>query len=442
MSTTILGANDAGRGPAAESARGSIIAGMAIVAVFFLGFGAWAWLAPLNGAVVAPAVIKVEGNRKSIQHLDGGVVSELLVKEGSTVKAGQVLAVLESTQAQAALDVLSFQHAALRAQEARLIAERDEAATVDFPSDLLARKDGAVARMMETETRQFTVRRTALTGQESVLRQRIEQLQEQIRGAEAQQAALRQELHLIDLELKDQYVLLAKNLTPRPKVLALERNAAALRGQQGEFAGNIAKFRQAIGEIELTIIQSRNDRMADVARELRETHAKVVDLIPRLQAAQDVLDRTRIRSPYAGQVVDLTVFSVGAVIQRGERMMDIVPARGDLIAELSVGVEDIHELRQGAKAEIRISGYSQRAVPLLHGTVIDIAADRLTDRRSGTPYYTALVRLDTAELAATPEIVLQPGMAATVMVPTTERTALDYLVGPLASSFGKAFRQR
>jgi len=426
-----------------ERARGSIVVGLVVLAIFFIGLGGWAVLAPLNGAVVAPAVIKVEGNRKTIQHLDGGIVGQILVKEGSRVEVGQVLMLLEATQPKAALDVLNSQFDTLRAQEARLVAERDDASVVNFPADLIARRANAeTGRMLDSETRQFEVRRTALAGQVSVLRQRTEQLLEQIRGAEVRKTELLQESSLIELELKDQYALLKKELTTRPRVLALERNAASLRGQQGEIAGNIAKARQAIGEIDLTIIQTRNDRMAEIARELRESQAKIADIIPRLQAAQDVVERTRIRSPYAGHVVDLSVFSVGAVIQRGERIMDIVPMRTDLIAEVNVSVDDIHEVHPGMRAEVRLAGYKQRVLPAMHGKVIEVAADRVTDRRTGVPYYTALVRVDAAELAVARDVQLQAGMSATVVIPTVERTAFDYLVGPLVATFDQAFRQR
>lgn len=438
----VYGGKGQDRAPS-ESARGSIIAGLVVLALFFVGLGGWAGTAPLNGAVVAPAVIKVEGNRKSIQHLDGGIVGQILVKEGSQVAVGQTLMVLEAAQPKAALAILKGQFDALRLQEARLLAERDDAAAVRFPPDLMERRaDPEIGRMVDSEEHQFEVRRGALTGQTAVLRQRIQQVQEQIRGAKVRQAELQQEISLIDLEIKDQRTLLQKELTTRPKVLALERNAASLRGQHGEVVGSIAKARQAIAEIDLTIIQVHTDRMAEVARDLRETQFKIADLIPRLQAAQDVVERTEIRSPYAGHVVDLSVFSVGAVIQRGERIMDIVPSRSDLIAEVSVSVDDIHELHPGMKAEVRLSGYKQRVMPALKGKVIDVAADRVTDQRTGVPYYTALVRVDEGELAAARDVVLQAGMSAAVIIPTVERTALDYLVGPFLSSFDQAFRQR
>jgi epimerase transport system membrane fusion protein len=426
-----------------ESARGAIITGLMVLAAFFIGLGGWAAIAPLNGAVVAPGVIKVEGNRKTIQHLDGGIVKELRIKEGDRVEIGQTVIVLQETQARAAVDVLTQQADVLRAQEARLLAERDGAVAIAFPEELTTRHDDPeVAKILATDVKQFDIRRTGLDGQISVLKQRVEQLKEQIRGAEAQLLASGQSLAIIADELKDQNFLLGKGLTQRSRVLELERTAAGLRGQQGDISGSIARARQAIGEMELQIIQARNDRMTDVAKDLREAQAKLADVVPRLQAARDVLERTNIRSLYGGYVVDLAVFSVGAVIQRGDKVMDIVPNQNRLVAEANINVDDIHEIHPGMRAEMHFTAYKQRVIPIIHGDIADVSADRLTDKRTGTPYYIALVRADENELAATQEVVLTPGMAVTVMIPTKERTALDYLLGPVMASFDQSFRQQ
>ena len=190
------------------------------------------------------------------------------------------------------------------------------------------------------------------------------------------------------------------------------------------------------------MIQAGNDRMTEVAKDLREAQAKLADVVPRLQAGRDVLDRTNIRSPYAGYVVDLAVFSMGAVIQRGDKVMDIVPSQNNLVAEANVNVDDIHEVHPGMRAEMHFTAYKQRVIPIIHGDVVDVSADRLTDKHTGTPYYTALVRVDEKELAASKEVQLAPGMAVSVMIPTKERTALDYLLGPVMASFDQSFRQK
>jgi HlyD family type I secretion membrane fusion protein len=426
-----------------DSARGSILAGICVLVAFFGGLGGWAAYAPLNGAVVASGVVKVEGNRKSIQHLDGGIVKELKVKEGERVQAGQTLIVLDDIQARAMVLMLTQQYDVFRAEEARLLAELDGAPAVTFPPDLLRRRDDPNLRMLlNGESRQFEVRRTALNGQTSVLQQRVQELQEQIKGSRAQQTAQTEQLALIKSELADQNDLLAKGLTLRPRVLQLQRAESALKGQSGEIMGEVAKAQQAIGEIKLQIIQLQNGWMTDVAKDLREIQAKVLDVMPRLQAAQDVLNRTEIRSPYAGYVVGLSVFSVGGVIGRGDRIMDIVPTNKDLAVEANVNVNDIHDLHPGMRAELHFTAYKQRVIPVIHGEVIEVAADRFTDNHTGVPYYTALVKVDERELEQSKDVKLYPGMAVTVMIPTRERTALDYLLGPVVESFDRAFRQQ
>lgn len=432
--------------PPSDSARGAVWAGLAIIAVFFGGLGGWAAYAPLNGAVVAPAVVKVEGNRKTIQHLDGGIVKELRVREGDRVEAGQTVIVLDDTQQRASVTMLSQQHDAYRAQQARLVAERDGAAQIAFPPDLIARRGEAeVAAIVEAERRQFEIRRTGLAGQVSVLKQRLRELEEQIRGSQAQETAQREQLALVAEQLKDQRYLMERGLTQRSRVLELERTAASIGGQAGEIAGNIAKSRQAIGEVELQIVQLQNERMTEIAKDLRDTQDKLLDLPPKLLAARDVLYRTELRSPYSGHVVGLAVFSVGGVIGKGEKVMDIVPARNELTVEASIGVDDVHEVRPGMRAEVQFLAFKQRVAPKIDGEVTHVSADRLTDAKTGVPYYTALIRVDEASLAEAKnkaELDLQPGMSASVMIPTRERTALDYLLGPVIGSFDHAFREK
>jgi membrane fusion protein, epimerase transport system len=426
-----------------DDARGPIRIGLLAIALFFGGLGGWATYAPLNGAVVAPAVIKVEGNRKTIQHLDGGIVKVLRVKEGDRVEAGQTVIVLDPTQARASVTMLAQQIDAYRAQQARLLAERDEAAEIALPVDLLRRReDPQVAAVLDSEAKRFSIRRTGLTGQISVLKQRIEEIQEQIRGAQAQKVSQQEQLSLLRDELKDQHFLLNRGLTQRSRVLQLERTASAITGQAGEIDGNIAKARQSIGEVEMQIIQTRNERLTDVVKDLRDTQDKLLELGPKLQAAEDVLQRTELRTPYSGHIVGLSVFSVGGVIGRGDKIMDVVPARSELTIEANVNVDDIHEVHSGMRAEVHFNAFKQRVLPVVHGEVIQVSADRLTDPKTNVPYYTALVRVDERELADAKDIELQPGMSVTVMIPTEERTALEYLLGPIMTSFDRAFRQK
>ncbi len=426
-----------------DSAWRPALAGWLLIALFFGGLGGWAALAPLNGAVVANGVVKVDGNRKSVQHLDGGIVKELRVKEGDHVQAGDVLIVLDDTQIRAEYDVLSEQYVVLRATEARLLAELANQDHLDMPAELADRKDDAYVRSIWTgQVQQFDSRRAALAGQRNVIGEKIHQLQSQIEGAEAQVKAFTEQIDSVRAEADSVAPLVEKMLLPRPRLLQLQRTIFSLEGQIADAQANIGKFRQAIAEQELQIAQLGNERMTEVTKDLRDTHARLVEVLPKRKSAEAALSRMEIRSPYAGRVVGLSVFSIGAVIQRGERILDIVPDDDGLTVEVQVPVEDISDIHPGMKAELHLTAYKQRIVPTVQGDVVDVSADRLTDPKTNNAYYTATIRPDLAEIAELPGVHLYPGMPATVMVPTEARTALDYIVGPLAASFSHAFRQK
>jgi HlyD family type I secretion membrane fusion protein len=410
---------------------------------FFGGLGGWAWTAPLNGAVVATGIVKVDGNRKSVQHLDGGIVKRLRVREGDKVKVGDILIDLDDTQARAEYDVLSEQLIVLRATEERLRAEFAGNSALVVPVDLKVRKDNQqIGSIWDNQVRQFESRRTALDGQRSIIKEKIAQLQYQIVGGEAQVKALNAQFNSVQEEMKSITPLVERGLISRPRYLQLERSAAGLEGQSADAMANIAKARQAIAEQQQQVAQLDNDRMAEVTKDLRDVQAKLLEVIPRRLNARVVLTRMEIRSPYSGRVVGLSMFSVGGVIQRGEKIMDVVPEKDALVVETQIAVDDISEVRPEMRAEIHLTAYKQRITPIVHGTVLQISADRFTENRTGTPYYTALLKIDEAELAEMPNIQLYPGMPATVMIPTTARTAFEYVVGPLLMSFKHGFRQR
>ncbi|WP_404561360.1 HlyD family type I secretion periplasmic adaptor subunit [Bradyrhizobium elkanii] len=426
-----------------DSIRGVAVAGWLIIAIFFGGIGTWAVTAPLNGAVVANAVVKVDGNRKSVQHLDGGIVKELHVREGDRVLAGDLLIVLDETQARAEHEVLTQQYAVLRATEIRLLTELDHGSQLVMPPDLKARSDDPYFKSVwNGQLSQFETRRASLEGQRSVVREKINQLGSQIVGAEAQVKSFTNQIDSVRKEAKDIAPLVERGLIARPRILQLERTAYGLEGQIADANASIAKARQAIAEQEQQIAQFDNDRMTDVTKDLRDTQAKLLEVIPKAMNAKAVLGRMEIRAPYTGRVVGLNVFSVGGVIQRGDKILDIVPDEDSLTIEAQVAVEDISDVHPDTRAEVHLTAYKQRIVPIIHGDVILVSADRLTDPKTNNPYYTAFVRIDQNELAALPNIHLYPGMPATVMIPTVQRTAFDYIVGPLVMSFNHAFRQK
>ncbi|WGS19720.1 MULTISPECIES: HlyD family type I secretion periplasmic adaptor subunit [unclassified Bradyrhizobium] len=426
-----------------DSMRRIALVGWLIIALFFGGIGTWAVTAPLNGAVVANAVIKVDGNRKSVQHLDGGIVKELHVREGERVRAGDLLIVLDETQARAEYEVLTQEYAVLRATEIRLLTELEHGSELVMPPDLKARADDPYFKSVWTgQLNQFQSRRISLEGQRSVVREKINQLVSQIVGAEAQVKSFTDQINSIHKEANDIAPLVERGLIARPRILQLERTAYGLEGQIADAKANIAKARQAIAEQEQQIAQLDNDRMTDVTKDLRDTQAKLLEVIPKALSAKAVLGRMEIRAPYTGRVVGLSVFSVGGVIQRGDKILDIVPDEDSLTIEAQVGVEDISDVHPDMRAEVHLTAYKQRIVPIIHGDVIQVSADRLTDPKTNAPYYTAFVRIDRDELAAMPNIRLYPGMPATVMIPTVQRTAFEYIVGPLVMSFNQSFRQK
>lgn len=419
------------------------LVGWLIIAVFFGGLGTWALTAPLNGAVVANAVVKIDGNRKSVQHLDGGIVKELHVREGDRVLAGDLLIVLDETQARAEYDVLTQEYAVLRATEIRLRTELEHGPELVMPPDLKARTDDPYLKSVwNGQLNQFQSRRASLEGQRSVIREKINQLGSQIVGAEAQVKSFTDQINSVHKEATDIAPLVERGLIARPRILQLERTAYGLEGQIADANANIAKARQAIAEQEQQIAQLDNDRMTDVSKDLRDTQAKLLEVIPKALNAKAVLGRMEIRAPYTGRVVGLTVFSVGGVIQRGDKILDIVPDQDSLTIEAQVGVDDISDVHPDTRAEVHLTAYKQRIVPIIHGDVIQVSADRLTDPKTNAPYYTAFVRIDRGELAAMPNIRLYPGMPATVMIPTVQRTAFEYIVGPLVMSFDQSFRQK
>ncbi|WOH56054.1 HlyD family type I secretion periplasmic adaptor subunit [Bradyrhizobium sp. BWC-3-1] len=426
-----------------DSIRRIALVGWLIIAAFFGGLGTWAVTAPLNGAVVANAVIKVDGNRKSVQHLDGGIVNQLYVREGDKVLAGDLLILLDETQARAEYDVLTQEYAVLRATEIRLLTELEHGSELVMPPDLKARtEDRYLKSVWNGQLSQFQSRRAALEGQRSVIREKINQLGSQIVGAEAQVKSFTDQINSIHKEAADIAPLVERGLIARPRILQLERTAFGLEGQIADTTANIAKARQAIAEQEQQIAQLDNDRMTDVTKDLRDTQAKLLEVIPKAMNAKAVLGRMEIRAPYTGRIVGLSVFSVGGVIQRGDKILDIVPDEDSLTIEAQVGVDDISDVHPDTRAEVHLTAYKQRIVPIIHGDVIQVSADRLTDPKTNAPYYTAFVRIDRDELAAMPNIRLYPGMPATVMIPTVQRTAFEYIVGPLVMSFNQSFRQK
>lgn len=417
-----------------------ILAGILLVLAGFGGFAAWAALAPLASGVMAPGEVKVDSNRKSVQHLEGGLVKTLHVRDGDRVAAGDVLVTLDETRARSTLGVLRSGLAAALAQEARLRAERDDAPAIAFPADLTGRADDPeVADAMAGERLLFDARRASQMGEAEILEQRVAQMTEEIAGLEAQRDAVDRQRVLIGKEVKSMRTLLEKGLAQLSRVLALERQQAQLDGQHGELTASIARVREAIGEARLTAIQTRQAWHQEVVAGLREVQDKIHDLEERLAAAQFVLDHVEIRAPVAGVVVGLTAHTVGGVIRPGETILDIVPEGDRLIVEARVRPEDVEVLVPGQPADVRLTGFRQRVTPVVPGELAYLSADRQTDERTGAPFYVARVAVTEAAIQAAGVGALRPGMPAEVIVRTGARTPLDYLMQPLKDSLSRAW---
>ncbi|MBL8703148.1 MAG: HlyD family type I secretion periplasmic adaptor subunit [Alphaproteobacteria bacterium] len=417
--------------------------GWLLVALFVAGLGGWAALAPLAAATMAPGQIVVEGSRRTVQHLEGGIIREFLVRDGAVVGVGDVLVRLDDTQTAATTDALRGTVDGFRALDARLTAERDDAAAIAFPEELLARRaDQRVAEILSGQEAIFVSRRVAMEGQVSILRQRIEQLRTEIRSYESQVRSLDEQLGYVKGEVDDVRSLVDKGLERRPRLLSLQRTAAQLVGARDQQEGLIAKGRQAIGETELQLMQIRNARQAEVAAEQRDLQTRLAEAEERLRAANDVQRRREVVAPVAGTVTSLRFHTVGGVVRPGEPLLDIVPRNEGLVVEVRVQPTDIDVVEVGMLAEVRLSAFKQRTVPTILGKVVYVAADVEADPRGMQSFYRAKVRIDDAQLAALQDVQLAPGMPAEVMIKAGERTMLRYLAQPILDSFHRAFREQ
>lgn len=419
-----------------------IVAGGLVIVLFFGGFGAWASLAPLASAAIAQGTVRAEGNRKTVQHLEGGIIGELLVREGDRVAAGQTLIRLDTTAAQSRFEAVRHQRDLYEASQARLLAEQAHAGRLVFPADLEARRGAPrVATLLANQEEIFATRRQSYAGQRDILQKRIEQLGSQIAGLEAQIVSAERQLELIASEQKTVEDLVRKGLERQPRLLDLQRRAAALEGSRAESRAEIARAEQTIGETELRILALDDEQSEKVAAELEKAQAELARTEEELIAAEDVLRRRVIAAPFAGTVVDLKFFTPGGVISPGAPILDIVPTDDRLLIEAQLSPLDIDVVHPGLPAEIRLTAYRQRNTPSLYGHLLQVSADRFVDERSGAPYYKALVEVPASELARAGDVGLYSGMPTEVMIKTGERTFLDYMMQPVRDSFARAFNE-
>lgn len=431
------------RSAAQPSIRRHIVAGSAVVAVLVLGFGGWAGTTQLSGALIAPGQIVVDSNVKKVQHPTGGIVGDVRVREGDSVKAGDIVVRLDETVTRANLAIVTRGLNELTARKARLEAERDGQSEITFPKMLTDRaSDPEVRSITDAERKLFELRRTSRSGQKSQLKQRIGQLEEEISGHTAQRNAKAKEVELINRELAGVRDLFAKNLIQMNRLTQLEREATRLEGERGLLVATTAQAKGKINELELQIIQIDQELSSEVAKEMRDVDAKIGEFVERKVTAEDQLRRIEIRAPQDGTVFQLAVHTVGGVISAGDAIMLIVPAADNLTVEAKVNPQDINQLQIGQKAILRFTAFNQQSTPEIEGTVSRISADISIDQRTGLGYYTIRIALPPDQVARLGDVKLVPGMPVEAFVQTGDRTVMSYLMKPMTDHFNRAFREK
>jgi HlyD family secretion protein len=432
--------NDVGARP---SIRLHLIIGLAVVAFLALGLGGWATTAEISGALIAPGSVVVESNVKKVQHPTGGVVGEVLARDGDLVKAGDVVVRLDDTVTRASLAIVTKNLDGLWARGARLEAEQRGVDRVVFPKALLDRADDPdVKNIIASETKLFEVRTFGRVGQKAQLRERVTQLIEEIAGLMAQEKAKDQEIVLVEKELTGVQQLYEKHLVQMSRLTTLQRDAARLNGERAQFIAARAQAKGKITETELQIIQVDKDLVSDVSKDLRETNDKIGEFVERKVTAEDQLRRTDIRAPQDGMVLQSTVHTVGGVITAGDAIMMIVPQSDALSVEAKVNPQDIDKLQIGQKTLLRLSAFNQRTTPELNGVVTRVSPDVTTDQRTGQSYYTIRVSMPSEEIKRLGDAKLIPGMPVEAFVQTGDRTMLSYLIKPLSDQLMRAFREK
>jgi HlyD family secretion protein/epimerase transport system membrane fusion protein len=425
--------------------RGPIVVGCVVVGLFFGGLGTWAAVAPIAGATIAVGVVSPDGSRKTVQHLEGGIITEILVDDGDRVQAGDRLVVLQGTQARASFQVLRGQRRLLAAKMARLLAEQAGAEKIHFPDWLLGPESGddpELQAIMGAQQDLFTARNELHRGRTAIGRKRIDQLSEELTSLASQIRSQRKQLALLDEEITAKKSLVDRRLIARPDYLALQRLKAEVEGEIAENVGSAARVRQSIGETELQIVNEDAVRLDKIVVELAETRSELSSVEERLHAQEDILTRTSIVAPVSGIIMQIRFHTTGGVVGPGQPILDIVPQDIQLLIDAQVRPVDIDDVALGQTARVHFLSYSERNLPRIMGTVRSVSADSLLDEVSGASYFLAKIEVPADELAKLGEgVSVTPGMPAEVMIMSGERTLVQYLVQPMQDSLRRTFRE-
>ena len=402
--------------------------------------GGWLTLVPLAGAVVVPGNLVVQSDVKAIQHPTGGIVAEIKVDNGKHVAAGDLLVRLDATQVKAAMQAISKQLNEQRAKIARLSAERDGHDQPEYPSELASRaNDDSVRAVIASENSLFKARASARQSQKDLLQGRVSQLNDEIRGMEAQSDSKTKQIDLITGELAGVQDLYDKRLVPLTRLTTLQREAARIEGERGQLVSGVAETRSKISEAQLQIVKTDQDFRSEVVKDLGEAQAKEGELIEKYTAARDQLDRIELRAPNSGTVHQLAVHTIGGVIKAGETIMEVVPDSDELQVEAHVQPKDNDQDQNRQDANVRFSAFNQRTTPQLTGQVSFVSPDITTDQKSNSTFYTVRIVLSEDERHRLGSSQLIPGMQAEVFVQTGKRTMLSYLMKPITDQLHRAF---
>ena len=419
-----------------------ITTGIIGVILLILAVSAWVGIAPISGAVVAPGYIKVATDRKTVQHQEGGIVGEILVHDGSKVKAGQTLILLKDVRVNASNELVRTQLDAKLAEAARLSGEQSGEEKITFPSELTDRnKDPRVAELLHRESSVFKVRREALTNQLALIQRQIGDTQDEVQERLEQLKADKETIKHQRAEVEANKELSAKGYVSKTHLLELERASAEYVSRSAANKADLASARQKISDLELRAETLRSSFQQEASNKLRDTTATIFDLREKLRPAQDAEQRQRITAPITGEVVDLKITTVGAVIAPREPLLDIVPENPDLLVEARVRPQDINNVYTDSSADVRLTAFRRRWTPTVEGTVIYVSADRLTDPKTEAPYYTVHVHVPPEELKKAGDIKLRAGMPAMVFIKTTPRNALQYFLDPVVGFIQRSMRE-
>ena len=449
VSTLDLPARERPEIVAVEDPRRDVRIGAAIAFMFFVVLLGWAAFAPLDAGVHAAGSVAVSGNRQSVQHREGGVVTAIHVREGQRVKAGQLLVEMAAPELRAVERALTSDYVHLLAQRARLMAERAGRGNFAPPAEfanLSATDQALAAQAMQLQRAQLQAKIGAMSAEQSVLGQRSRQLGEQRFGYGEQRSSLRQQQRILEDEIAGMKELEKKGFASTNRIRALERALEELRGREASMAAEAARAGEGMGETRMQSLTLSRTNQAEVATELRDTQAKLSEVLPKLISAREQLRQSMVRAPASGQVVGLSVFTVGGVVAPGQTLMDIVPENRMLIVQAQVDPRGADDVFAGQEAQVRFSSVEDRTLPLLKGTVRTISADSFTDENTGRTFFRAEIEVGPAELEKVRGVLgrgeLRPGLPVEVVMAIRKRTALQYMLEPLTGQFWRSFREQ